>query len=86
MPIPQSENHDPALELQCPRCGAHAGFACASFNGHILRTPHVERLSLAAGGSGKVTVEHPGRRQFQQRHADPEVRASRTQPSSTSRP
>ena len=53
------------------------GLACESFGGRILTTPHAERLSLAASGSGKVTLEHSGRRQFQQTFADPEVRAKR---------
>jgi hypothetical protein len=79
MTIPPSENHDAAVSLKCPRCGASPGFACESFRGGILTTPHAERFSLAAGGTGKVTVEHPGYRQFQQSYADPEARANRHQ-------
>lgn len=68
------EVHAAAREVKCPRCGAGPRLACQTARGRFMEGYHAERLSAAVGGPSKENRPHPGRRQYQQRQADPTLR------------
>lgn len=62
-----------ALAMACPRCGVPARVSCKWW-GRFSSAMHPERLSVAAGGLGKLPREHVSwRRQDGQGRMDPTV-------------
>jgi hypothetical protein len=60
-----------ALAVRCPLCASDPGVSCRRGR-KFLEEPHAVRV-YAAEGREWQRVPNPGRRQFQQRRADPTI-------------